>query len=302
MRIFHFTTGADTAGQGFATRAAFLARRPDWRFDQMRRTPKFGYPAHHEWDKALARELCAKADVIHLTETLRGLRLIYSRRPVAITHHGTLYRQNRDAIDAACRAAEVIQFASTLDLLGLPDVAWLPSVADLGALDRLRRLVYRPERRIRIVHSPTSRLTKGTDQIIAAVTDVARRHPVEFILIENTTWRDCLERKARGDIFVDQLELGYGLNAVEAWGMGMPVVANVVDPVVRQRMLDTFGELPFADGGALVETLETLVTDAVARREWAERGAAHVERFHSQGAVVDRLSGAYERAPMRRAA
>ena len=61
-------------------------------------------------------------------------------------------------------------------------------------------------------------------------------------------------RKGRADVFVDQMILGYGCNAIEAWGMGIPVIAGV-DPEkapsiimqtipldTRDRMLQLWGD------------------------------------------------------------
>lgn len=80
--------------------------------------------------------------------------------------------------------------------------------------------------------------------------------------------------------------------------MGIPVIAGVTDPQTRRRMLATFGELPFVE--ATPETLPTRLAEFVSsedmRREWGERGRAHVERFHSQRAVVERLETIYRRA------
>lgn len=104
------------------------------------------------------------------------------------------------------------------------------------------------------------------------------------------TWQESLARKGRADIFVDQLHLGYGLSAIEAWAMGIPVVAHADDPTVTGRMRAMWGGLPFADG---IGSLRWLVADAGLRREWGQRGFAHARRYHSQAAVVERLGAIY---------
>jgi len=289
MKVLLLSMAFDIAGQGAALSAALRRWRPGWSVDQMARLEKsYAYPQQQRWNEQLARRLYQQADVVHLTETLLAHRK-FGARPTVIHHHGTRYRDNRDEVDAAVRSAGAVAVASTLDLTG-PEVEWLPVVADLDALAHLRAVEYEPGP-IRLAHSPTDPAVKGTDIIRSA-----SRFPLD--VITGVTWSECLRRKARADIFVDQLELGYGLSAVEAWGMGIPVVSGVSDPDTKARMIDEFGELPFVD--ATPETLADRIADLAGspalRREWGERGRAHAERFHSQRAVVERLAPIYTSA------
>jgi hypothetical protein len=163
---------------------------------------------------------------------------------------------------------------------------------------------------VRVAHSPTFRTLKSTEAVISAVADLqAEGLPVELDLIERVTWGECLRRKARADIYIDQVILGYGCNAIEAWGMGLPVIAGVdpdrADAVnhpipgsTRDRMLREFGSLPFyeASESTIVDTLRELVKSAELRAEWAVRGMEHVGRFHAQLPALERLVGLYQRA------
>lgn len=302
MNVFLLAMGFDTAGQLYALREALVRQRPRWTVNQMRRRTKWlAYPAQLDYDPELGARLWSAADVIHTTLPGPALRVFRRRRPLVVHHHGSEYRDDRVGVDRFCRSIGATQVVSTLDLMGTPGVEWLPSVVDVDALAAIRpRRHARPT--VRIAHAPTDRALKQTAAVVAAVERLVERGlPVELDLIEGVPWQECLARKARADILVDQLELGYGLNAIEAWAMGLPVVAGVTDPDTRDRMIETFGELPFvrANAETLEETLEGLVTDARYRREQAERGRAHVERFHSQRAVVERLEPIYARAVAR---
>lgn len=293
MRVFLLAMGFDTAGQLAALGSALRQERPAWTVDQMRRWSKFfAYPTQREYDESLARRLWIRADVVHVNLSLLASRVIGRDRPrpLVLHHHGTEYRNKREAIDAACRSVGAVQVASTLDLLGSPGVAWLPVVVDVDSLAALRSQGHG----VRVAHSPTDPALKGTDALRAAM----RGLPAELDVIEGVPWAECLARKGLADVFVDQLDLGYGLSAVEAWAMGIPVVAGVTEPAVRARMVETFGDLPFVEATAdtLPDVLAWLVDDATARRDWGERGRAHVERFHSQRAVVDRLEPIYQQA------
>ena len=76
----------------------------------------------------------------------------------------------------------------------------------------------------------------------------------------------------------------------------VPVVSGIADPDVRRRMVDEFGGLPFYE--ATAETLEVrlgaLILDRGLQVEWGTRGRLHVERFHSEQAVVERAIALYE--------
>ena len=301
MRVLLLSTGPDTAGQLWALQHAIASQRPSWSAVQMRRKDNYiHYPTQRPFDEGVIRATWRRADVVHLNQTLRAFgRFDAGRRvPLLIHHHGTEYRAAGPAIDAACRAACAAQAASTLDLLGSAGVEWLPTVADLDAIAALRPAVRRSGP-IRIAHSPTNRSLKGTDAVIAAVAQLRTRGvAVELDLIERATWRDCLTRKAQADIFIDQFWLGYGLSAIEAWAMGIPVIAGTSIPAARERMVATFGDLPFweASVASLTEQLAVLVESASLRAEWGERGRAHAQRFHGEAAVVARLEPIYERA------
>ncbi len=127
---------------------------------------------------------------------------------------------------------------------------------------------------------------------------LSRTHDVEPVLIERLSWSECLRRKATCDIFYDQPVLGYGSNAIEAWAMGIPVLAGVEDPSVRDRMLKTWGELPFFETTeAMLEAdLRRLIDDADLRRTYAKLGYRHVIRWHKYQAVSHRLRPILERA------
>src|SRR6185369_446611 len=98
----------------------------------------------------------------------------------------------------------------------------------------------------RIVHAPTNRTLKHTDLFLEAVRQLTEEGlPIDLDLIEGQTHSECMARKAQADIVFDQLAFGYGCNAVEAWGMGIPVIAGAEDQWVLNRMDQEWGGLPF---------------------------------------------------------
>ena len=104
---------------------------------------------------------------------------------------------------------------------------------DTAGLPALRAPVYRKpvdDGILKIAHAPTNRGIKSTVALQRAV-DRLRKEGAPYSSISLSaalTWNACGGR-ARADLFVDQVLLGYGCNAIEAWGMGIPVIAGV-DP------------------------------------------------------------------------
>ena len=261
------------------------------------------------------KRLWETADVIHLSRTPfpydrydGGLR-----RPAILGHHGTAFRTDPAPFLKRAEREGWPTAVSTLDLAEIaPDVTtWLPTAYNLEELARLREEFRRePDGKVRIAHAPTDRDLKNTERVEEAVWTLEDEGlPVELDVIEGVTWGECLRRKAAADVYVDQLFLGYGCNAIESWAMGLPVVAGV-DPdgaaevnqpipvSTRERMVREFGGLPFyeASEASIIDDLRALVLSADLRAEWAARGMAHVQRFHAELPALERLMDLYSRA------
>jgi len=250
------------------------------------------YPVDLPWERAL-REW-RRADVVHLRDGFAAEAMLGApRRPTVIHHHGTQFRRHHARLLPEQRRRKAIGLAATLDLVLMApdDLTWMPALYDLDALWRLRAPV--DDGILRIAHAPTNRTVKSTEAFLAAAERLGHELPVEVILCERVPWVECLSRKAAADIYFDQVTLGYGNNAIEAWGMGQPVVAGAAD-ATADEMVRRFGALPFyrADAGSIYAALRALAEPSV-RVEWAAIGRAHVQRFHSEAAGVAALLAAY---------
>ena len=312
MRVLNLSLGQDTGGQALRTAEAFARHAPEWTYDARARTPTF-YPLPARFiPMEIKRELWPAADVVHVHNGLGAVRR-YGRRdrkPAVVHYHGTAYRTGPARRLAEQRAYGAVGIVSTLDLWAIaPDeTEWLPAPYNLEAMAAFR--APEDDGTVRIAHAPTSRIVKGTAALLAVVERLRREgRRVELDVIEGRPWNECLRRKGRADIYVDQMLLGYGCNAVEAWAMGIPVVAGVdrerawraihqsIPEGTRAAMVDTFGELPFLEAteATLYAALSDLMDPAV-RAEYGERGRLHAERFHAGALVVPRLMNLYRRA------
>lgn len=303
-QLFLVSTGQDTGGFNWRLYEAFRRNSEEWAARSMCATRTYiAYPEDLPYRRELLLELYAAADVVHLQNQAAGWELYDggAGKPTVLQHHGTIFRDGHQAISAQAREVGMVEICSTLDLTLLePDVTWLPVPYNLAELQALREQHYQPSEVVRIAHAPTNRRIKGTAHFLAVIGRLqARGLPVEAVLIEQQPWRRCLAQKATADIYYDQLELGYGCNAVEAWGMGMPVVAGSADPVVLALMEERWGRLPFysTQPPGLEEVLERLVRSAAARAEYAQLGAEHFARWHDERVVTPMFEELYAAAP-----
>lgn len=302
MNIAQLVAGSDTGGQTGATSAAFSRYAPQ---DPVRNvlasTNYLQYPTegYERWKssaefRGVAASLYRWSDISLFTNSLELYHAVDhgEKKPTVIIHRGTRYRSHPEAVYAEGARIGAVQVVSTVDLLlAYPDKAtWLPLITDMDVMTKARdENRRRAGRTLRISHAPTNRAIKGTESVIAAVKRLSEKYDVELDLIENQPWAACLSRKATADIFIDQMQLGYGNNALEAWAMGIPVVAGAT-PDILAKMRSTFGNktLPFvsAQPRTLYSTLERLVKSKAARVAAADIGMAHTLKFHAAEQAV----------------
>ena len=297
MDIISVHWGDDTGGSGFNTATAFNRCRPEWSYHAYRGIPSYlNFPEHSPWNVEHITAAWLAADVVHLHDSYSN---VIDRRPYVLTWHGTGFRENWDTyLTHRRRFPGSRELVSTLDLwLLAPDkVTWVPAAHDLLRYQEMANKARRKrtDAKIRIAHAPTAREMKQTDFFLEAAERLGKEVEVEVVLIEGKSWEECLQLKASCDILYDQVAFGYGGNAIEAWGMGMPVIAggpgNVLAEYERR-----FGYIPFrvADRGSIYEALRSLV-DPAARMFYGQMGSAHAQKYHSHRAVVDVLSPIYE--------
>ena len=307
MKVFSLSLGQDTGGQAIRLKEAWDRHAPDGDgFRAMASTVTYiDYPRDLPYHARTAQLYYSEADVAHLHNRLDAHDMFDqgTGKPVLLHHHGSVFRGDHEAIANAARRAGAVQMVSTIDLEVLePDVTWLPAPFDLDYLAGFRDRYYRPGERVRIAHAPTNRAAKNTDLILAALARVGEEYPIEVDLIERVTWAECLERKARADIFIDQIAYGYGNNAVEAWAMGIPVISGVTDSLTRDRMLELWGGIPFVEASSdtIGDVIVRLVKSRAAREEGGAMGLEHSRRYHAAERVVPLLRQIYADAPATR--
>ena len=224
------------------------------------------------------------ADVVHIHDARFNLPYKINK-PVVITHHGTRFR----------RAPSV--FIKHANMLG-----WLITVAtpDLTRFGPPLLPDCRPDlsqyrnlgKEFTVVHAPTKRDVKGTERVIAACKKVG----VKLDVIENVPWEECVERKGRGHLLIDQFEDGYGCNAIESWSMGVPVISDGNDAVI-DAIFGAYNGIPFVRPySTLEDTIVTLRDDRDAWIRAASVGHQHYLEYHSYQAASKLAVWVYEQA------
>jgi hypothetical protein len=277
----------------------------------------FEFPVDIRWSRATQPEvqrLADECDVVHLNNSpypYKKLKLARHRKPALLHHHGSLLRNRGVELVADARRFNMVEAVSTIDLLRwAPEATWLPTAYDLDELAAVREQHRRPDDGlVRIVSCPTNAEYKSTALLEAAVKQLqAEGLPVELVLVSGKRWAEALAIKATADIYFDQVAVpaidypgGVGCNAVEAWGMGIPVVAGA-DEWTLARMAQewnvTQDALPFFDAteSTIADAIFELVQSDLLRQEYAGRGKAHAEKYHAEKPALARLAELYGKA------
>ena len=97
--------------------------------------------------------------------------------------------------------------------------------------------LWKRAQKVIISHSPSVRSKKGTEMIIEAVRRLQDEgFRVELDIIEGVSNAECVQRKRRATLFIDQIsDTGYyGISALEAMQFGVPVMAHISEQAIAQ--------------------------------------------------------------------
>jgi SAM-dependent methyltransferase len=86
----------------------------------------------------------------------------------------------------------------------------------------------KPGEEIRLVHSPTSRSLKGTDEFLEIAKPLEKKFNFKVILIENKSHKKCIEIKQTCHLHFDQMSpWGFGVSGMESMAMGHVVLCSM---------------------------------------------------------------------------
>ncbi len=148
--------------------------------------------------------------------------------------------------------------------------------------------------RLRIVHSPSNRASKGTELILPVIDRVRKNRDIEFVLIEGKPHSEVLALKQTCDIAIEQVGnyggTGYGRNSLETLAMGIPTITEMTEDYVAW-----LPENPFilATPDTLFQRILDLIDNQSLRQQQSKSGRAWVEKYHSFEAVNIQLMQLY---------
>lgn len=144
-----------------------------------------------------------------------------------------------------------------------------------------------------IVHSPTARVTKGTEYVLQAVEQLRTKYTFDFRLIQGMPHQQALIQIQGADIFLDQFILGdRGIASLEAMAFGKPVVCYIKPSLASAYPQD----MPIinANPDNLVFHLEQLLKDGMMRHKTGRASRLFVEKYHAADVVMPALIEVYQ--------
>lgn len=256
---------------------------------------KFGYPYDIQTrSPGRIQRWVEWADVVTVHDKFGPLRQNGTKRlqppNLTVMCHGGVYGETREACakkDAKHNVKRRLCTNAHLTVLG---AEWLPIPIPVSRYAGLR---LKRQGKPVVCQAPTSE-RKNVSEVRAIL---GKRSDIQLRIIENTPHHQCLLLKAEATICVDQFHLGYGTNALEAWAMGIPVIAHA-EMQAERCILGEVGYLPYYNAplSGLATAVEHLLGSAVAYKEYAERGQEYVREFHDYPVVAARYADICEEA------
>jgi len=159
--------------------------------------------------------------------------------------------------------------------------------------------VKRNNKKFTIVHAPTNREIKGTEEIIRAVSKLKTQFEIDFILVEGLSHEQAKKIYSRADLMIDQLRIGwYGGVAVEAMRMGVPVAVYIN----QNDLLHVPEDMKSAVDKAfllvneynLFEQLAMIIDSAGQYKELLSNSIEYVNQFHDPDKVAKLVIEKYQ--------
>jgi glycosyltransferase involved in cell wall biosynthesis len=156
--------------------------------------------------------------------------------------------------------------------------------------------LYKINSKVKIIHSPTNRIFKGTNKILQVIEELKKEKDFEFLLIENTEREKVLKLKRECNLAIDQVggELGgtgYGKNSIENLSLGLPTITEFTDDYLK-----FIPENPFITCNikSLKENLVKIIDKPELLQSYSENGRKWIEKYHSFESVNAKLMDLYK--------
>ncbi len=146
--------------------------------------------------------------------------------------------------------------------------------------------------RLKIVHSPSDRIIKGTKYVLEAIEKLKKEYIFDFILVENISNKEASEIYKAADIIIDQLLFeSHGVLAVECMALGKPVLCRIDEKIMKY-----YNGIPVLNTNPenLYDNLKLLLENPELRIELGKRGRKYVKEVHDSKKIAQQLIHIYE--------
>lgn len=311
---------ADMAGAGY-TLAHALNKRKDVQAINIRANNNYiDYPTIAEmryYREETCRQMVYSADVVVFHTAIKpffsGLHLdaaqLKDKKKLLYFHGSDVRTYGKDIVKQAEEMFGVGGYetlVSTPDLLRLiPTGVWMPVARPIDEIKRVYGMCGQDHRALKafdgdirkvvVTHAPTSQERKGSALFFRIITELILNNPlVEYQVVQNFTWDQCLRVMARTNVYYDQHVIGaYGLAAIEASIFRAAVFCRL-DPDVIEIMEREFPTVknPFiqwADDDDLRSKSKLLTENPSLARKFGTKGYEYAKTVHDEKPVADRF-------------
>lgn len=200
-----------------------------------------------------------------IRDYIRGRRIVHH-------HHGHPdFRGNPEKYRKKYEGTGRKIIVSTPDLLNLvPFASWVPNPVPIYDPLFMPVPIHQKDR-IRLCQAPTRKDLKNTTEFIRVAEEVCEQFSnVDYTVIENTKYRECLKIKQSCHIHFDHMQGYYGVSSLESLSQGRPVIAGLDDfNIDHIKRFTGNGELPWIiakDSDELKAKIRDLVFDSGMRQ------------------------------------
>lgn len=146
-----------------------------------------------------------------------------------------------------------------------------------------------------ILHAPTHRKIKGTEDILKTIDRLKKEHfQFNFVLVEKKEHDEVIGYYNQADIIIDQLRQGpYGTLGTECMTLGKPVICWCNREIKNKYFLDC--PVVIADRKTLYRELKKLVQNPRLRQKLAKQGRKYVEKNHDSVKIARKLIRIYQK-------
>jgi len=202
-----------------------------------------------------------------------------------------LRKKNIDKMMRYCDHAFVVN-PDLLHFLPKEKTSFLPYTIPNFDLIECQKKIFCSNDKIRIIHAPTHRVTKGSIYIIDAIKQLEQKYPhqIEFVIVENTPYQEALKLYQQADLVIDQILIGwYGGLAVEVMKMGIPVAAYINEDDLEFIPSEMAKDLPIInlDPNNIVSVLEYIIKNRECLPELSKRSIDYVNKWHDPKYVAN---------------